>query len=111
VLKVLRFSHNLLIVAYIAITPCLLLDLLQISNIIFFSKSMHVSGYVPLMVEHVARVVVFGGRDQPITTCTSLGKSTNTTPSASPSGTPGFSNSRLVSVKVPNVPINIASKC
>ncbi len=34
------------------------------------------------MVDHVTVVVVASGCDQPIT-CTSLGKSTNTTPSAS----------------------------
>ncbi len=71
---------------------------------------MHVSGYVPLMVDHLTRVVVDGGCDQPITTCTSLGKSINTTPSASTYGMLDSFISRLVGVKVLNVPIIIASK-
>jgi hypothetical protein len=72
---------------------------------------MFVSNYVPFMVDHVAKVVVDGGCDQPITTYTSLGKSTNTTPSASTSNTSSSSNSKLVGVEVPNVPIIAASKC
>ncbi len=67
---------------------------------------MHVSSYVPFLVDHVTRVVVAGSCDQPIT---SLGKSTSTTPSASTFGTFGASSSRLISVKVPNVPIIPAS--
>jgi len=61
VLRVLKFFHNLLIVAYIAITPCLILNFLQISNIDFFSKSMPISGFVPLVVDHVIGEVVVGG--------------------------------------------------
>ncbi len=71
---------------------------------------MHVFSYVPLMVDHVTRVVVDGGCDHLITTCTSLGKSTNTTPSASTFGIFNFSNLRLVGVEVPNVPIIATSK-
>ncbi len=40
VLKVLKFFHNLLIVACIAITPCLFLDLLLISSIDFFAPNL-----------------------------------------------------------------------
>ncbi len=49
------------------------LDLLQISNIIFFSKYVLISSFVHLMVDHVIRVAIIGGCDQPITTCISLG--------------------------------------
>ncbi len=92
-----------LIVACIAITPSFILDLLQILNIdFFFTKSMHVFGFVPLVVNHVIGVAIASGCDQPIT-CTSLGKSTSTTPSASTSSMFGAFSSRLVGVKVPNV--------
>lgn len=65
VLKVLRFFHNLLIVAYIAITPCLLLNFLQISSIDFFflNLCMYVFGYVHLMVDLDIGVVVVGNCD------------------------------------------------
>jgi hypothetical protein len=78
VLKVLKFFQNLLIVACIAITPCLFLDLLLISSIDFFcSKFVHVFGFLPLVVDHIIGVVVASGCDQPIT-YTSVSKSTNT---------------------------------
>jgi hypothetical protein len=64
----------------------------------------HVSSFVPLVVDHVTGEVVAGGCDQPIT-YTSLGKSTNTKPSASISGTFGVSSSRSIGVEVFNVPI------
>ncbi len=60
-LRVLKFFHNLLIVACIAITPCLILNLLQISNIDFFFRSVPVSSFVLLVVDHVTREVVVGG--------------------------------------------------
>ncbi len=68
----------------------------------FFSESMFISSFMPLMVDHVTRVAVAGGCDHPIT-CTSLGKSTNTTFSASTSNTFSVSSSRSVGVEVPNV--------
>ncbi len=68
----------------IAITPCLLVDLMQISSIdCFFFGYVFVSSSMPLMVDHVIGVVVVGSCDQPIIICTSLSKSTITTPSAS----------------------------
>ncbi len=57
------------------------------------------------MVDHVTWVVIISDCDQPITTHTSLGKSTNTTFSASTFGTFNASSLGLVSVEVPNVPI------
>jgi hypothetical protein len=66
---------------------------------------MPISGYVPLLVDHVIGVAVIGGCDQPITTCTSLGKSTRTIFSASTFGTFNVSSLRLVGVEVLNVPI------
>jgi len=104
----LGFFHNLLIVACIAIlTPCLFLDLLQISNTKFFSPNLclFLVNYVPLMVDHVTRVAIIGVCDQPINTCTSLGKSTSTTFNASTFGMFNASNLRLVGVEVLNVPI------
>jgi hypothetical protein len=67
----------------IAITPCLFLNLLQISNIDCISLDLYLSRSMPLVVDHFIRVVVVSSYDQPIITCTSLGKSTNTTPIAS----------------------------
>jgi hypothetical protein len=101
-LRVLKFFNNLLIVVCITITPCFILDLLQISSIIFFFGFVPISSFMPLVVDHVTGVVVVGGCDQPIT-CTSLGKSTTTTPSASTFGTFGASSSGSVGVEVPNV--------
>ncbi len=63
------------------------------------------SGSVLLMVDHVIGVVVIGSCDQPISTCTSLGKSTSTTFSASTFGMFNASSLGSVGVKVPNVPI------
>ncbi len=63
---------------------------------------------MPLVVDHVTRVVVTGGCDQPIT-YTSLSKSTSTTPSASTSSTFGASSSWSVGVEVPNVPVIVTS--
>ncbi len=71
----------------------------------FFSKFVPISSYVPLMVDHVTRVAIIGVCDQPITTCTSLGKSTRTTFNASTFGMFNASNLRLVGVEVLNVPI------
>jgi len=72
---------------------------------IFFSKFVLISSYVPLMVDHVTRVAIIGVCDQPITTCTSLGKSTSTTFNASTFGMFNAFNLRLVGVEVFNVPI------
>jgi hypothetical protein len=55
---------------------------------LFFFISMFVFNFMPLVVDHVTRVVVTSGYDQPII-CISLGKSTNTTFSASTFGTFG----------------------
>jgi hypothetical protein len=65
VLKVVGFFHNLLIVACIAMTPCLLLNFLQISNIYFFFPDlcMYVFSFVPLMVDPDIGVVVVGSCD------------------------------------------------
>jgi hypothetical protein len=99
VFRVLRFFHNLLIVTYIAITPCFLLSFLQISNIDFFlSKYVFDFSFMPLMVDHVIGVAIASGCDKLIT-CTSLGKSTNTTLNASTSNTFGASNSRSIGVR------------
>jgi len=54
------------------------------------------------MVDHVTRVVIVGGCDQPIT-CTSLGKSANTTPSASTFGMLCVYNLGSIGVVVFNV--------
>jgi hypothetical protein len=64
----------------------------------------HVSGFVPLVVDHVTGEAIASSCDQPIT-YTSLGKSTNIKPSASISRTFDVSSSRSVGVQVPNVPI------
>ncbi len=71
----------------------------------FFSKSMPNYGYVPLMVDHVIGVTIIGGCDQPISTCTSLGKLASTTSNASTFGTFNASNLGSVGVEIPNVPI------
>jgi hypothetical protein len=65
VLKVLGFFHNLLIVACITITPCPLLDFLQISSMNFLKKNlcMYVFGYVPLIVDLDIRVIIVGNCD------------------------------------------------
>ncbi len=65
VLRVLRFFHNLLIVACIAITPCHLLYFLQISSInkYFPNVCLCVFGFVPLMVDPDRGVVVVGNCD------------------------------------------------
>jgi hypothetical protein len=67
VLRVLGFFHNFFIVAYIAITPCLLLDFLQISissiDIFFPNFCLYVSSFVPLMVDLDIGVVVVGSCD------------------------------------------------
>jgi len=57
---------------------------------------------MPLVVDHVIGVAIASGCDHPIT-CTSLGKSTNTTFSASTFSTFGVSSSRSIGVEVPNV--------
>jgi len=53
---------------------------------LFFSIFVLVSSSMPLVVDHVIGVVVVGNCDQPIITCTSLSKSTITTPNASIGG-------------------------
>jgi len=87
----------------LAITPCLLLDLMQISNTSFFFGFVFVPSFVHLVVDHVIRVVVIGNCNNPITTCISLGKSISTTFNASTFGTFHASNSMLVGVEVFNV--------
>ncbi len=67
--------------------------------IYIFSKSVLVFGFMLLMVDHIIGVAIVGGCDQPIT-CTSLSKSTSTTPSV---GTLSVCTSRLVGVEVCNV--------
>jgi hypothetical protein len=69
---------------------------------LFIFRFVPISNFMPLVVNHVTGVVVVGGCDQPIT-CTSLGKSTTTTPSASTFGTFGASSLGSVGVEVPNV--------
>lgn len=70
----------------------------------FFSESMFISSFMPLMVDHVTRVAIVGGCDQPIT-CTSLGKSASTTFSVSTFGMLHVSNLGSVGVVVFNVPV------
>jgi hypothetical protein len=61
-----------------------------------------------LVVDHVTRVAIASGYDQPIT-YTSLGKLTNTTLNASTFGTFGASSLRSIGVEVPNVLVIVAS--
>jgi hypothetical protein len=49
------------------ITPCFLLDLMQISSTSFFFRFVLVSSYVPLVVDHVIRVAIARNCDKPIT--------------------------------------------
>jgi hypothetical protein len=69
---------------------------------------MFVSNFMPLVVDHVTRVAITNGYDQPII-CTSLGKSTNTTFSASTFGTFRDYSLRSIGVEVRNVSVIGAS--